>query len=236
MSIEKDFSKSLERQKNQERERATQLLSLLEVGVSETSDVIGYHGTSTEALEILLKTGTLPGQTRGNEYHDLGDLFVMPVSKNIPSPWFHENHSKDQPSEPEESEGYAGDIALRHFVLHQLNIPLSDKISHDIVMELEEERERPISISAAAKKFVKRVGEEKIEALFEKGLERKGVLLSIKKTALDKHGLGFGDSAGYDAKLQTGASGLTLEDIGGIRTLGKDGEDFIKRLQKIART
>jgi hypothetical protein len=225
----------------QERQRAVKLLELFEAGISETPDIIGYHGTSTEALEASLKTGSLPGQTYEDHMHAPGDFFIAPILSNLPSEWLRSHVESEEPIR--DAQWYAEDVAMRHYVLHELGIPLDNENAQTAVLRFDEAeddiRAGGGDLQPSDREFIESVGMERLSSLMERARQRQGVVLSIKRSALEKYGFGVGDKGtldapANDAKLQTGPNGLSLDDIGGMKAMGPDGEAFIQRLRNIA--
>jgi hypothetical protein len=246
MALDGKFTDPFESQNKQERMRAAEMLRLFDAGAAEAPDIIGYHGTSTEALTVMLKTGNLPGLTHeegASLSHTKGDLFIAPILKNIPSAWFRQQIDESNIPTREDVEAHAESIARRHYVLSRLGIPLNDDIALNAVIDFHDYGEEAVRADAPmlpeeAKKFIQSVGIDRFAGLMKEAESRKGVFLTIKKSALDKHGFGIGDPGSdvmpvEDAKLRTGSTGLSLDDIGGMSTSGEDGKEFIERLRKL---
>jgi hypothetical protein len=203
-------------------------------------DVIGYHGTSLEAVKQAIKTGRFVGADPVHKLSEKGDLFFVPVVGRIPGGWFKRTVNPDNEEDMEfgMAKDYAENTAQIHFVMSELGIPLSNKKAEQYVYEIIFHTENKTGIDLRTirfpeqnkiRAFLDRYGEERLRDLAEKSLQRKGVLLTIHASVLHRYGLGVGD-AGGDARIVPGPRGLDLRYISGIKALDPFAEEFLKRL------
>lgn len=62
---------------SEQRQQALYVASIFERGVDE-GKVIGYHGTSIEALSLLIRQGFLPG-SKIDDLYPQGPVFLLPL-------------------------------------------------------------------------------------------------------------------------------------------------------------
>ncbi len=216
--------------KNTELVRIQKIVELFEIGLDNDEGSIGYHGTSLEALEFLIKEGYLPGGTGTNlKETDVqhGDLHFFPLKSKFAS------HAQVG-TFPDESEIlddvaiYAEGIAGEHYLLRKLNFDLSDQ-KHGYMARILARRSYDLDYQEAyTQMLLEGVDKKVLDAAIEGASKRKGVVIALSMQLLETYTPVDGDPG--DLKIHF-PKGLDLNGISGIEPMSTDEYDYLDRLQ-----
>jgi len=118
------------------RHRKLKVLELYQNGFNESNweDIFGLHGTSIEAIEMLINKGVLVRQTIDTtgsaSGHSRGDIFIVPILENLPDRW------KNVETQLEEDviETYASIVAKRMAFLKELGKPYYEEERYNFAL------------------------------------------------------------------------------------------------------
>jgi hypothetical protein len=208
------------------------LVNLWERGL-DTADCVAYHETSLEVIEHLISIGTIPGYT-GLESTDPmlsqpGDIYFTP-RENFPFdkiPEWAGLGNRGYPATIADLFVYSS-IAFVHRACSFLGLDLNQS-------------ERLLNIRGEGLEFASDEDEETLTSLFSEqqlaeaeqhAKTRRGVVLGLTRSALDKYPLSPGDDvANGDIRLSLGQNGIPATAFSGLKALGEEESLFFQRLQ-----
>lgn len=203
-------------------------VALCERGIDDRGAIVGWHGTSLEAMQRALRLGGLPPSSVPHAKASAGHLFFYPAggddyaSGALPTL---------QRSGRGGAMGYAEGNARHHYLLDLLGLDHANPRDHMRVFEaVDEFSSNPRS--AATRESFRKLGiapEKFAEVAAELG-GRKGFLIAIGKGALERYQASDGDVPGEDKKIYV-PTVLAFDDIAGIEPLGDVEFAFFERLQ-----
>ncbi len=229
---------SREDKTNSEITHIKRLMELFELGLGNTRRTIGYHGTSIESMQYLIRTGHLPGAVGENIaaspenswLPQKGDLYFYPLKSKFPG--YDPDISKYFPDETHVIDsvvGYASDIAESHCFLMKLGLGL-DNLEYNIGArnlmcgmfrnEIREFKEKLISIG---------INNADIDQAVKEAKKRKGIILGLSTTLLRQYQPKDGDKHEGDLRF-TFPKGLDYKYISGLEPLGEEEFNFFKNL------
>ncbi|TAK96308.1 hypothetical protein EPO05_02185 [Patescibacteria group bacterium] len=218
--------------KKSEQEKVEKHIAMSFERGMDAEERIGYHGTSLESLQYLLKFGHLPGAAEADSTlgYQRGDLFFFPRKDK-----FFNQHADDAYMEEkeaiEETEVYAGILARAHFIIVSLgldlNNPENQQVGRALSMGLDNEAEELIDqLSAKLKK-----SRRSIEKIISDSKKRKGVVVAIADKAIYDFSVGSGDDGEQDLYLRCPV-GLSYKYIAGIKPIGQGERYFFEKIQQ----
>lgn len=217
----------------EEEERCRKLVEYFENGLDNDASTLGYHGTSLETIEYLIKHGHLPGGTgKKKSEHDVavGALHFYPSKEKFANhPLFAEFSDKEKAIDGAGS--YAKTIAATHYFLRALGLDLSNRDQTYIARYLTSwahtvERDEIFDdmISAGYDR-------EYLEQTFERAIQRKGVILALNVDLLKSHQVLDGDAREGDLKVML-TEGLDCNGIVGLEPLGQEEWNYFEEMQR----
>lgn len=218
------------------RENLELAVKLTEQGLN-SEHIVGYHGTSLEALQEALKSGSLRGAMRYDVKIDgpkdpEHSLFFFPIKEKFEGhPLIHKFH--DDSASSEGAEMYAHLLASAHFILTELKLGISDKLAveHAKNIRLWEDSGFHFEDKEAIEFFLsKGIDRKSLMQLAERAAKRKGVVLGIKDTVRDLYELTDPQQNEGDLSIQI-PEGLPLTNLAGIEPLSQDEWDFFLKMQ-----
>lgn len=224
---------------NPEMIRIKRLKELFERGLKDRGRTIGYHGTSIESMQYLIRTGHLPGAVGENITASpedswrlqKGDLYFYPLKSKFPD--YNPDVSKHFPDEAhviDRVARYASDVARAHYFLTKLGLGFDNpeyNLGARNVMatgmlhtEIREFKEELISIGISSTDIDQAVQEAK---------QRKGVVIALSATLLKKYQPRDGDRDEGDLRF-TFPNGLDYKYLSGLKPLGEEESRFFQNL------
>lgn len=210
-------------------------------------DVVFLHGTSTNAIKVLIEKGALPARAYATKQHKSGDVFVFPLMERFsvrePQGDIVIAHGDETVNAREEVARYAGMAARKHYLLSYFGLPLNDPyldmalnqfVAGKTVRDIKPTTSQNKKILEAMRVVIGLAGsEEQLAERFAEANTHRGVVIGIKRSALNVFDVAAGDTEAEegDLKLGTGRRGLRLSDIGYIEFLGAEGLPFIDELK-----
>jgi hypothetical protein len=219
------------------RQNVEGVVKLFENGLDSTDEIIGYHGTSLETLQTILKEGVLPGAMLQSDtsypYDPKDSLFFFPVKEKFQDHYLAHKF-QDHNEAAKAVEIYSKLLAGAHYILSELGIGTKNWEEVNLAKSLiigfpgyteDEELE-------ALEFFSKNgVTKEQLIKIAEQGTERKGVVLGLKKSILEIYSPTNYNQRAPDLSIVV-TGGLSLEHLAGIDPLGQQEWDFLVDLQK----
>lgn len=222
-------------QETEQRSRELFLVGLYERGLSEGEDTIGYHGTSLESMQYLLRIGSLPGYTTRTE-HDphlpqLGDLYFAPIPERFPD----RNIVYSAITTPlNDGVIYAAEAARSYNLARLLRVDISDphyySMIHSITLNANDfQTSKSLGVSNwddDAQQYLNQLAEDlglsdaTIQAHIRRSLQRQGVVLTISKEALQQYEVLPGDQPD-DLRLRC-PEGFDYRFFNGLQPMGRD--------------
>lgn len=222
-----------------ETERKMYLVAMFEKGLSDTQGTIGYHATSIESIQYLIRTGHLPG-SQSEELpgaHNAwrmqkGDLYFYPRKSKFPD--YDPNVSKyflDEGGVIVAVSDYAHRIASVHYLLTKLNLGLENQdynngarelLSGMFISEIREFRETLYSLD---------ITDAQIDQALKEAKERKGIILGLGVSLLKTHQVRDGDRNAGDLRINF-PSGMDYTYISGVESFGKHEREFFSDIKK----
>ncbi len=212
------------------------VVALIEKGLN-SENIIGYHGTSLEALQEGLRTGLFRGAMKsegelGSVVDDEHSFFFFPIKEKFEShPDVDKFHTDSESSEG--AEMYAHLLAGAHFLLSDLNLGINDKVAVEHAKSIILWQDSLFNIDAPeAIKYFTDKGIEKKDLMkrAERAAKRKGVVLGINALVKDAYELTDPLQGEGDLSVQI-PEGLSLENLAGVEPLSQDEWDFFMHLQ-----
>lgn len=207
-------------------------------GFTDTSRVVGFHGTSLEAVKQLITTGNLPANTIEDRRHiEVGDLFFVPIQDRFPN--FPTIGFMEDPLA--EAVVYANLIAKRHFLMVKLGLDFTNLEQYSLALEL-----------AAVDKILRPLGKAleicqrdgfnipenifnmprtDLQVIIDDSDTKRGVVLGLSESILDHFQPEPGDSGGMFGDMKINCpEGLSYEFIKGIKVLGVKESDLFRSM------
>lgn len=222
-----------------ETQRKRRLVELFEKGLDDVRGTIGYHATSLESIEHLIKTGHLPGaateEVRGPQdpsQLQKSDLYFYPRKSQFPD--YDPKVSKYFPDEARvvfRTTVYAQDVASEHYFLSKLKLGLKNQeyklgagalLSGTGKSEIREFREKLNSIG---------ISDDEIDQAKAEAKQRKGVVLGLSKKLLKEYKPISGDPEEGDLRFNF-PRGMDYTYISGIESIGEQERDFFRKLKE----
>jgi len=239
MAIERENLDTNEKSLLEQTEREKILVRLYQNGTN-TSDCIAYHGTSLETIQFLITKGFIPGYTafinNNPELPQHGDIYFMPRLGVFP---FDKLPSLPNPSESKNKKYYPkkveelfppDDIAKAHRFCSLLSLNIAE-YGYDAMFYMDDYNGARTLDGKDAEKRLKLLFTDEQLAFAEKmAKKRKGVILGLKKDALEKYSLSQGD-LGSDIRLNGGLNGFPIDIFSGIKPSGKEEKAFLDALK-----
>lgn len=212
-------------------ESAKELVRAFECGLDNQADILGWHGTSIEALARALRLGALScSPVEHAKAPADSSIFYFPANleqdfaPRVPGGY-------DMSGRPG-AEHYAKNTAQIHFAMRTLGLDFSDPLHHRAVraglMHVESwDSEGEDALKVLAKHGV---SEATFRDVAKEAFKQRGVLLalSIKHTA--EFSIVDGDEPGWDKRV-VAPGGLPLIAINGLEPLGEKEYGFFEKLQ-----
>jgi len=197
----------------------------------DNDNIIGYHGTSLEAIGYMIKNKILLGRTYDPKHgYDSrrGALSFYPLKLKF------EKHLLEKTflNEPEILERigiYAETIAMRHSFLTQLGFSLdNEEMDYDAVIltHLANPDYQDIFKKYIGEGFSRRV----LSSAIFTARKRKGFILGLDRGLLDRFDLEEGDKDEGDLRIHC-LYGLSYELISGIVPMGDVEEEYLDGLE-----
>jgi hypothetical protein len=220
---------------------------LFSKGLESNETALGYHGTSWEAIEELLRTGVLPASSSKNvsdDAHPAGRVYFYPLKEALPKHplacTFLEMHAIMK-----NAGWYARSTARVHAFVRALDLDLNDRSLNQLAGSLFLfDTTLPSKISALIKLFSKNFAMKLYESLknFDKtdleiqdalrlANEREGIVLSIRRNVVKAFEIADGDKNEGDVCLLC-PNGVPIKHISGIEPLGQYEYDQLDRLSE----
>ncbi len=212
------------------RKREKAIVAIFEKGLDD-EEAIGYHGTSLEAVEHLLRMGHLPGASEPDKSYgyEKGDLFFFPQKAQIPDRLLSSKAHDDNREAIEDTTDYANVIAARHYILTKLGLDLGNPDDQVVGHELQDGVDSEEACRITEELIKKGWKRKEILKIIDDSRDRKGVILTLSKDVLGKYKLGVGDDV-HDLRVTSGNS-LDIKFISGLEPLGQEEWDFFENLQ-----
>jgi hypothetical protein len=219
-------------------ENAEIIVALAEQGLN-SERIIGYHGTSLEALQEALKTGSVRGAMKGES--QVGEMvdpehsfFFFPIKEKFEGHPDVEKFRSDRESS-EGAEMYAQLLAGAHFLLKDIGMGITDKAAVEYAKSIILWEGFAFNFSANATdaiEYFKGKGIEKRDLMkrAERAAKRKGVVLGINDTVKETYQLVDPQQDEGDLSLQI-PEGLPLNALAGVEPLSQEEWDFFMELQ-----
>jgi hypothetical protein len=208
------------------------LLDLYRRGL-ETSDCVGYRGTSIESIATARENTGLPGYSPNALHLDLSnpelpqpyDIYFYPRLKTFPFSQLPLLLEEDRisPDTPEfayaDAHRSAPSLGKAHRLLTLLNLDIG-KYSYLGVRLIDDPFGRDIGAKDIYNHLVDK-GISRTQVLLADLLSRhrKGVVVGLKEAAINQYPILEGD-AGDDFRLNVGPGGLDLHFLSGLKPLG----------------
>ena len=204
--------------------RKERILELYKAGLDKTENTVGYHGTSVEALEFLIKNGNLAGATtlKDSQRRELHFFPVNGMEEMIPG---LEEFGIDQAIK--EVESYASMNAVQHFLIKSIGEKLDDK-----KMVEDYHNYGPINNkSSEIENYLldRGLSDSQKQKLTRESLKLKGVIISLNRKILQGN-VELGSDVFKNSALVNIKGGVTLDMINGIHTEGEREKDFFRKL------
>ncbi len=212
-----------------ETTRLKKILELFAKGLDDSENCIGYHGTSTEAINYLLKNGYLAGrrdcEAKDKNLPQKGDFYFMPIREHLSA--FQEFKREEDKDPIKYAENYAHFISAGDYFLTNLNLDITNQeyisFSRRFLFDDDPEAEEFFLSKGFSKQLLDSVARE--------AQKRKGVIIGIHKNALDKHVPTYGDG-GDDLRFSLPSEGLSYEYLSGIEPLGQEEWDYFIKIKE----
>jgi hypothetical protein len=219
-----------EKEKNEYRRK---ILKAFEKGIEDEGSVIGYHGTSLEAVKVLLETGKMPGYTgRDDNFMKRGDLNFYPLKSKLQDHSLKETFL-DKEETLKKTASYAESVSESHYLLKSLEIEIDDKNCEEAARLLcspflEEDEEREMR-----QRFLGRgINEKELDEAIEKASGKNGVIITISDNILGRYEILPGDQGEGDLKINF-SNGFSVDYIEGIKPIGKENINFFEELKDL---
>ncbi len=209
--------------------RTKKILELFSRGLNDSENCIGYHGTSVEAINYLLKNGCLPGrrdsETENKSLPQKGDFYFMPIREHLLG---LQEFKREETQDPTKyAENYAHFISAGDYFLTNLNLDIENQeyisFSRRFLFDDDPEAEEFF----LSKGFSKQL----LDSAAREAKKRKGVIIGIHKNALDKYVPKYGDG-GDDLRFSLPSEGLSYEYLSGIEPLGQEEWDYFIKIKE----
>lgn len=203
-------------------------------GLESKETALGFHGTSWEAIEELLRTGALPPSSSKNlkgVTHAAGRVYFHLTPQALPKHPLVHTFRKTHQEVIHEVEGYAEDIARTHAFMKALGLDLGDRSFTDAraaASQMGRQRrirslERFFSDLNASHHYKRLRGlgitDEEIRRALEIAATRNGIVLSIRRSVMDVFKIAEGDKDNGDLSIVC-PDGLPVEHISGLEPMG----------------
>jgi len=216
---------------NPEKKRKEHLAKAFEAGLDDIENIIGFQGTSLEAIESLVETGRMPGYTGvDNEFMQKGDLHFYPVKSKFEEHSLAETFLDDDKG-IETASLYADSIAGEHFLLKKLGIDIGDERYKEDARTLASDFYAP-EREEIYKRFIEDGFDKKIlDSAIKGAKKRKGVIISLSDKILKKYSPSPGDKNEGDLKINF-PDGFDYSYISGLEPVGQEEWEYFEKLQK----
>ncbi len=217
-------------QSPEEEERIQALVKLFEAGLDDEEETIGYHGTSLEAIQYMIKNGHLPGGMAVSPQGEAvqGDtLFFYPAPGYKPILQFETNDAVI-----DACRSYAGILAEVHYAMGKFGLDINDWQQVSMIKSLVVlGRGDPEFDEASA--FLQARGFKKnyIFKIIREAEQRKGVVLALSKKMLDRYSPQDAGETGAEYMVHI-PEGLNVSEICGLDVKGQQEWDFFAKLQE----
>lgn len=228
---------------------ASRVSECFQEGLSTIENSLGYHGTSIQAIQYLLREGRLPPTTHascgwlgppdGESPRGIsgpGCFYFMPVAQHFPD---HANfeHFVSTRSAISLAGDYARTNAFTHALLEKLNLNFDDSVHYQLCSEIAEAwiegRTAPEARFHALQMYPQladdpRLGETRAIAAIRQAKDARGVIIVLERCADQIFSVVNGDvpeDLALDAR-----NGIPLEAIRGIEPRGDAEFDFLDSL------
>jgi hypothetical protein len=221
--------------------RKTKIVKLWEKGL-ETTDCIGYHCTTLEAIQYSINHNGIPGRT-GNSDPDptlpqIGDIYFLPRLLTFPFEKLPDLLAMGRIDRSEEefalreAEMTADSTAMAHKLCSflKLDISIYGNAAENYLEDLDRERKSLDYFEAERALTGLKLDKKLISQAVDAARKRKGVIIGLKRSALELYPLSEGD-AGNDFRLSTGKEGLILNALSGIKSLGPEETLYFQNLK-----
>lgn len=237
-------SKNPREQEAKKMEREKALVRLFESEFDDEEHCIGYHGTSLEAIEYLIKNGGLPGNTMGGPgklQNMPGTLNFFPIDERFQKQFAGKLVTLKEAGEDDpvhSIDKYAENAAFIHRALSILDLPISNPNFYSALLQLHGtltamvDRESKLKEDLASAAKITGKSKKEIMAAVNKAKARRGIVIGLHQKIIDSGlKIGLGDHDEGDLQIHLTA-GLTPDLISGLDPLGKEELDFFLKLQK----
>lgn len=210
----------------------------------DSEEIVAYHGTSLQVLEIIMKTGIQPGTTYHHEAEQIhlsvreSDVFVYPIEGRTRLQAHLGNHIEKTALWHVKSS--AEDVASAHYFFTRVSmgiLSLDDLCHRDPAissyLELhslytvgkgwkqQDERVQPMLQFLSKKGYT----QEGVDQIVTEARKRKGIIIGYGSSLFEK-GNPLQGNDGNDIRVQ----GVTISDIHGIEPLDQEAYDFLNTL------
>lgn len=221
----------IEDERNPETERQRKLIELFERGLDD-EDAIGYHGTSLESIEYLIRNGHLPGGTFENPpKHEVqpGDFYFFPNKAKFPEhPLASTFHDAD--TAIDKAAIYAQDIAEEHYLMKKLGLDFSNMKLRNAARWVTEGYTVD-SETCYRLLLAQGLSKGNLDRAIKEARGRKGVVLGLGPSMIEQHLPMEGDKGHGDLKIHLPA-GLDISFLSGLEPIGQQEWDFFEKLQQ----
>ena len=204
-------------------------VALCERGLDNTSAIAGWHGTSLESMELLLRRGSLAASPVQHLKAAPGHLFFYAAK-----PEDFET-SAQRELRPDGRPGaclYAESTAQFHFLMREVGLDITDSAARlrgfEAVRRISERRR---TSGATQEALGLGIQPDRVKSVLSELFERKGFLVALSKAAVERHPVSHGDIPGDDQKIFV-PQGLSFDCIAGIEPLGVKEYEFFEALQR----
>ncbi len=203
-------------------------VALCERGIDDRAAIVGWHGTSLEAIQQALRLGGLAPSSVPHAKASAGHLFFYPSGEN-------DSLSGDALTFQRFGRGgamhYAEGNARHHYLLAVAGLDHANPRDHRRAFEAVDSFSANPRSTATREAFLKLgVAPEKLSEVMAELGGRRGFLIAIGKSALERYQASDGDVPGEDRKIYV-PMGLSFDDIAGIEPLGDVEFTFFETLQ-----
>jgi len=222
-----------------ETQRKRYLVDMFEKGLSDKRNTIGYHATSIESIQYLIKSGHLPVAQVEELFgeHDAGlpqqgDLYFVPRKSKFLN--YNPDVVKFFPEEDRIStqmEVYAREIGSVHSFLTALNLTVGNSEYRDGAQTLVSGMHRYQAREFRELLHSLGITDEQIDEALIEAKERHGVVLGLRSSLLKKHKVKDGDIGAGDMRINI-PSGMDYRSISGIQTFGRYEHDFFLKMKQ----
>ena len=209
---------------------AKHLVTLFERGLDHGEKIVGWHGTSIEALELTLLQGRLPGSAVPHGAVPPGQIYFYSKSPAD----FQSAPNLEQAGGKAGAMRYATGNAQAAFAIKAMGLDFRNPRNHTLVREVLEHASGfdPHGDQAIATLNSLGITRDQAFAHAHAAFERQGILLALSAEIYYQCEVTDGDAGCNDSRI-VAPKGLPLACIAGIEPLGEAEYNFFTTLQKL---